>query len=143
MNRRKELLFEYSRNVNRRSVYEYAAPAPLVPIDEARLVGGNYEFEIKLQKLGAAYRRQGDLATAVLHDSEAIKLFETRLAAGADEAFTRYYIAALYALRGDAAAARQHLERPLKDVPAFTRWRLPRDPDFDGVRAELGVDLAG
>jgi serine/threonine protein kinase/Flp pilus assembly protein TadD len=94
------------------------------------------------QKLGAAYRRQGDVEAAALHEAEAINLFDARLAAGGDEPYTRYYMAALYAMRGDAAMARQHLERPLKDVPAFTRWRLPRDPDFDAVRADLVLDPA-
>ena len=92
------------------------------------------------QKLGAAYRRQGNLDVAALHEAEAIKLFAARLAAGADEPFTRYYIAALHALRGEAAQAREHLALPLKQVAAFTRWRLPRDPDFDGVRTELALD---
>ena len=92
------------------------------------------------QKLGAAYRRLGDPTAAELHESQAIQLFDARLAAGGDEPYTRYYMAALYAMRGDAEGARRHLERPLKEVPAFTRWRLPRDPDFDTVRASLGID---
>jgi TolB-like protein/Tfp pilus assembly protein PilF len=87
------------------------------------------------QKLGAAYRRRGDLASAEVHESEALRLFETRLAAGGDEPFTRYYIAALYGLKGEADPAWEHLQRPLKELSAFTRWRLPRDPDFDPVRA--------
>jgi tetratricopeptide (TPR) repeat protein len=93
------------------------------------------------QKLGAAYRRQGDLVSAESHEARAIELFESRLAAGADDPFTRYYIAALYALRADAEQARRHLERPLKEVSAFTRWRLPRDPDFDPVRDRLGLSV--
>jgi hypothetical protein len=48
-------------------------------------------------------------------------------------------VAALYALRGDAPSAREHLQRPLSELPAFTRWRLPRDPDFDLVREQLAV----
>jgi tetratricopeptide (TPR) repeat protein len=86
------------------------------------------------QKLGAAYRGLGDAAAVETHESIALELFDKRLAAGADEPFTRYYMAALFALRGDASRARQHLERPLKEVSAFTRWRLPRDPDFDRVK---------
>jgi eukaryotic-like serine/threonine-protein kinase len=89
------------------------------------------------QKLGAAYRRMGNIASAEFHETQAIELFTRRLSAGGDEPFTRYYVAALYALRGEAEPARQHLERPLKELPAFTRWRLPRDPDFDPIRAEL------
>ena len=86
------------------------------------------------QKLAAAYRRQQDVATAEEHEAVALQLFDKRLAAGADEPFTRYYIAALFALRGAADLARMHLERPLTELPAFTRWRLPRDPDFDPVK---------
>jgi non-specific serine/threonine protein kinase len=86
------------------------------------------------QKLAAVYRRIGDIASAEAHEREAIERFDARLAAGADEPFTRYYLAALYALRGDAETARAHLELPLKEVAAFTRWRLPRDPDFDPIK---------
>jgi serine/threonine protein kinase/Tfp pilus assembly protein PilF len=91
------------------------------------------------QKLGAAHRRRGDLASARTHEDEAINLFEARLAAGADEPFTRYYIAALYALRGEAQPAAEHLQYPLNAFPAFTRWRVPRDPDFDLVRDQLSA----
>src|SRR4029079_14232131 len=93
------------------------------------------------QKLGATYRRSGDVASAELHESQALELFDKRLARGNDDAYTRYYIAALYGMRGDAASARTNLERPLKELPAFTRWRLPRDPDFDAVREALALDL--
>jgi tetratricopeptide (TPR) repeat protein len=91
------------------------------------------------QKLGAAHRRRGDLASAEFHEDEALRLFNERLAAGADEAATRYYIASLYALRGDAENTRAHLRRPLAELGAFTRWRVPRDPDFDAVRDRLGL----
>ena len=30
--------------------------------------------------------------------------------------------------------ARRHLDLPLDKQPVFTRWRVPRDPDFDPVR---------
>jgi tetratricopeptide (TPR) repeat protein len=86
------------------------------------------------QKLAAAYRRLDDAQSVSVHETHALQLFEKRLAGGADDAFTRYYVATLYALRGDAEQARSHLERPLIDLPAFTRWRLPRDPDFDLVQ---------
>jgi serine/threonine protein kinase/tetratricopeptide (TPR) repeat protein len=86
------------------------------------------------QKLAAAYRRKQDLTTAEPHEAQALASFNKRLAAGGDEPFTRYYVATLFALRGDAEHAREHLERPLKELPAFTRWRLPRDPDFDFVK---------
>nr|MBA3271233.1 tetratricopeptide repeat protein [Acidobacteriota bacterium] len=86
------------------------------------------------QKLGAAYRRKGDLAAAEFHEAQAIERFGARVAAGGDEPFTRYYLASLYALRGEAEAARHHLDRPLADFSAFTHWRIRRDPDFDLVK---------
>ena len=89
------------------------------------------------QKLGAAYRRQNDLDGAERHETQAIRSFEARLARGADDAATRYYMAVLYGLRGEAEAAQRHLEPVLKELPAFTKWRVPRDPDFDPVRAQL------
>ncbi len=91
------------------------------------------------QKLGASYRRLGDFPSAARHDEQAVRRFEARLAAGADDPFTHYYIAALYALRGDGAKAAEHLQSPLRELAAFTRWRLPRDPDFDGVREAITV----
>ena len=89
------------------------------------------------QKLGAAYRRKGDLATAELHEAEAIERFKARLSSGADEPYTRYYLATLHALRGEAEASRADLERPLEELNAFTKWRVPRDPDFEPVKDHL------
>lgn len=86
------------------------------------------------QKIAAAHRRLGDVETAAFHEELALEGFRRRLAAGADEPFTRYYMAALHALRGEAALAREHLDLPLARVGEFTRWRLPRDPDFDGMK---------
>ena len=60
---------------------------------------------------------QGDSAAAERHESAAIRLFDARLAAGGDDPCTRYYMAALYGLRGDAEAAQRHLELPLKELP--------------------------
>jgi hypothetical protein len=62
-----------------------------------------------------------------------------RIAAGADDPATRYYIAAVYARRGDVARTQEHLALPLKRLPAFTKWRLPRDIDFDLVRDRLSL----
>lgn len=86
------------------------------------------------QKLGAAYRRKSELPAAELHEAEAIERFNRRLSSGADEPYTRYYLATLHALRGEAEASRTHLELPLEELNAFTKWRVPRDPDFDPVK---------
>ena len=129
---------EYRQGRYDDAIREYRRELEMLSVGD-HLLRDRTSIELQ-QKLGAAYRRKGDIEAATLHEAEGLKLFEARLAAGGDEPFTRYYIAALYAMRGDAAKAREHLQRPLKDVPAFTRWRLPRDPDFDGVRAELALD---
>ncbi|MFP5380229.1 MAG: tetratricopeptide repeat protein, partial [Vicinamibacteria bacterium] len=91
------------------------------------------------QKLSAAFTRAGQHEEAAAHADRAARLFDARLSAGADDAFTRYYMAALHALRGDAEQAVGHLRRPLAELGPLTRWRLPRDPDFDPVRPALSA----
>ena len=91
------------------------------------------------QKLAAAYTRLGAQDEARTYGNGAIEAFDRRLAAGADDPFTRYYLAALHALRDDVEPLLTHLERPLRELGAFTRWRLPRDPDFAGVLANPAV----
>lgn len=97
------------------------------------------------QKLGAAHFRKGDSAGAETHNRLALDAFSSRLAAGADDPFTRYYVATLFAIRGDAAAARRHLDRPLAELGPLTRWRVGHDPDFEAVRrhaafADVGIE---
>jgi serine/threonine protein kinase/tetratricopeptide (TPR) repeat protein len=86
------------------------------------------------QKLSAAYQRKGDGENAQAYFDRAVRAFDQRLAGGGDDPYTRYYMAALHAMRGDIETARRHLEKPLAEIGVFTRWRLERDPDFDGVR---------
>ena len=87
------------------------------------------------QKLAAAYARQGAAFESREFSDLAIEAFNRRLAAGADDPHTRYYVAALYALRDDVEPALLHLAPALAELGPFTRWRLPRDPDFAGVLA--------
>ena len=87
------------------------------------------------QKLAAAYARQGAAFESREFADLAIEAFNRRLAAGADDPHTRYYVAALYALRDDVEPALLHLAPALAELGPFTRWRLPRDPDFAGVLA--------
>ena len=91
------------------------------------------------QKLSAVHRARGEEAEALRFGDLAIQAHARRVAAGADDAATRYYIAAVYARRGDVERTREHLALPLSRLPQFTRWRLARDIDFDGVRDRLGV----
>jgi hypothetical protein len=55
---------------------------------------------------------------------------------GADDPFTRYYAAAVHALRGDAEPALAFLERALARQPAFTAARAAIEPEFEGLRSD-------
>jgi tetratricopeptide (TPR) repeat protein len=114
------------------AIVEYRRELELLAVGD-HLLRDRTSIELH-QKLGAAYRRKGDLVSAEAHESEAIERFNARLSAGADEPFTRYYLATLHALRAEAQASRAHLDAPLAKLGAFTRWRLLRDPDFDFVK---------
>ena len=52
-------------------------------------------------KMGAAYHRQGRADEARRHFDRARKMFDSLVGKGADDPFTRYYIACMYALTGD------------------------------------------
>ena len=52
-------------------------------------------------KIGAAYHRMGKAEEAARFFDRALKAFDARVAKGADDPYTRYYIACLLALRGD------------------------------------------
>lgn len=86
------------------------------------------------QKLGAAQFRIGKFVRAEEHFSRAIELFESRVASGADDPSTRYYVACLWALRGDAAKAVEHLEVSMRQLKAIDTIRAQFDPDFDPIR---------
>ncbi len=91
------------------------------------------------QKLAAAHARLGDLASSRTFAVQAREAFDRRLADGADDPYTRYYRAGLAALDGDIDGVVAHLARPLRELGPFTRWRLPRDPDFAAVLADPRV----
>jgi len=91
------------------------------------------------QKLSALQRARGDQEAADRFAEMAIQSHKRRLAGGADDPATRYYMAALYAGRGDLAGTRDHLVLPLARLPEFTKWRVARDREFDPVRAQLDL----
>jgi serine/threonine protein kinase/Flp pilus assembly protein TadD len=86
------------------------------------------------QKLGAAYLRKGDKDTAGQHFKRAIKRFEQRLGKGSDDPFTKYYIACLYALKGDADKAVKCLGESIAPLKAINTLRAKSDPDFESLR---------
>jgi hypothetical protein len=91
------------------------------------------------QKLSSLHRARGDREAADRFGDMAIEAHARRVAGGADDPATRYYVAAVFAGRGDAVRTAEHLALPLRQLPQFTRWRLPRDPDFDPVRATIDL----
>jgi tetratricopeptide (TPR) repeat protein len=91
------------------------------------------------QKLSAVYYARGEESEAIRFGDLAIQAHARRVAAGADDSATRYYIAAIYARRGDVTHTREHLVLPLRQLPQFTRWRIARDPDFARIREELAL----
>ena len=66
----------------------------------------------------------------------ALEGFERRVRLGADDPFTRYYAASVYALRGDAEPALAFLERAMAAQPAFTAARAVIEPEFESLRAD-------
>jgi serine/threonine protein kinase/tetratricopeptide (TPR) repeat protein len=89
------------------------------------------------QKLSAVHHARGENAEALRFGDLAIQAHAQRVATGADDPATRYYIAAVYARRGDVEHTKEHLALPLSRLPQFTRWRLARDIEFDGVRDQI------
>jgi serine/threonine protein kinase/Tfp pilus assembly protein PilF len=87
-------------------------------------------------KIGAAYHRQARPVEASRHFERARKLFDSLLAKGADDPFTRYYIACMFALTGDRDRALDSLERVAAKLPALTAARVRRDPDVEALRSE-------
>ncbi len=86
-------------------------------------------------KVGAAWHRLGEAGNAQRHFERALKSFDARVARGADDPFTRYYIACLHALRGDQDRALESLDRVARLLPELTAARARRDPDLDALRS--------
>jgi tetratricopeptide (TPR) repeat protein len=66
----------------------------------------------------------------------ALDAFEERLRMGADEPYTRYYVAAAWALLGEKGRALDALERAASQRNAYTVARARIDPDFASLQDE-------
>jgi tetratricopeptide (TPR) repeat protein len=86
------------------------------------------------QKIGAAKLRQGDREAAEKWFARAIKAYDERTASGAFDSSTAYYMALVYALRGDADRALKLLNDAMEQHREFNVMRAHFDPDLDGVR---------
>ena len=91
-------------------------------------------------KMGAAYHRQNRPAEAKRHFERARKMFDSLLARGADDPYTRYYVACMYALTGEHERALDSLERVAARLPALTAARIRRDPDIESLRSDPRVE---
>ncbi len=78
--------------------------------------------------------RLGDGDEAERYFKRATRAYDERVANGADDPATKYYIACLWALRGDADRAIRHLEETIAALPWLNRRRATTDPDFDSIR---------
>jgi tetratricopeptide (TPR) repeat protein len=85
-------------------------------------------------KLGATYHRLDRAEDAARHFDRALKSFDGLVAKGADDPFTRYYVTAAYALRGDSDRAIDSLQRVAEKLPPLTAARARRDPDLASLR---------
>jgi serine/threonine protein kinase/tetratricopeptide (TPR) repeat protein len=86
------------------------------------------------QKLSAAWWRKGDREKSDHFFTRAMKGFTARVTRGADDPFTKYYIASLHALREDVGTAVKLLGESMEALPALNRRRAILDPDFDPIR---------
>jgi len=85
-------------------------------------------------KMGGAHHRLGHTAEAAHHFDRALKMHAALTGRGADDPFTRYYIANLHALRADVDKAFDSLERVSARFPELTAARMRRDPDLESLR---------
>jgi TolB-like protein/tetratricopeptide (TPR) repeat protein/predicted Ser/Thr protein kinase len=87
-------------------------------------------------RLGAALLGLGEEAGGHATLDLATSAFERRLRLEGDDPFTRYYAAGAHALRGDAKAALESLEKAVAGRRAFTQARARLDPLFDTLRQD-------
>jgi non-specific serine/threonine protein kinase len=83
------------------------------------------------QKMGAVYLRKGMREEAERHFNSGIKRYEELRARGSADPFTHYYLANLYALKGDADQALKYLRRAILELRDVNVTRAKIDPDFD------------
>jgi eukaryotic-like serine/threonine-protein kinase len=85
-------------------------------------------------RLGGAYLQLGVTRKAQMAFNVALDGFERRVRLGADDPFTRYYAAAVHALKGDAETALAFLQRAIAQQPIFNAARARIEPEFEALR---------
>jgi tetratricopeptide (TPR) repeat protein len=96
---------------------------------------GRITIELHL-RLGAAHRRLGQAEPARAALETARTAFEARLRLGADDPYTRYYAAGIYAQLGETEEALACLERAATERRALTVARARTEPELEPLRGE-------
>jgi tetratricopeptide (TPR) repeat protein len=86
------------------------------------------------QKYVSTFVRMGRAEDARKSYVEVLTRFQNRLAIGADEPFSRYYVACAAAIMGDVDLALEHLKKAIEGRPVFNRARARVEPDFEKLR---------
>jgi tetratricopeptide (TPR) repeat protein len=87
-------------------------------------------------RLGAAWQALGDSARAESAFDVGMEAFASRRALGADEPLTRYYAAAIHALRRESDEALELLQSALEGPAAFVLGRARIEPEWDNIRSD-------
>ena len=86
------------------------------------------------QRIGSAHLHLGAEEEARAAFQLGLSLFEERLRLGADDPFTRFYVAGIHALRGEVEQALSSLGRAVRMRRRFTVARARIEPEFDSLR---------
>lgn len=86
------------------------------------------------QKLVSAYVRQGNMQDALAAFDQVARGFDARLAADADDPFTRYYVACASAMMGLRDRALEHLTKAIEGRRNFNAARARVEIDFESLR---------
>jgi tetratricopeptide (TPR) repeat protein/predicted Ser/Thr protein kinase len=88
------------------------------------------------QRIGSAYLALGAREEARAAFELALSLFEERVRLGADDPFTRFYVAGIHALRGEAEQALSSLGKAVRMRRRFTVARARIEPEFVSLHAD-------
>jgi tetratricopeptide (TPR) repeat protein len=96
---------------------------------------GRIQVELHM-RLGSAHLNLGHQDEGAAALAVAREGFERRVRQGADEPYTRYYAACVYALRGERDLALESLQRAAQARRRFTVERARIDPDLAVLRED-------
>jgi len=86
------------------------------------------------QRIGSAHLHLGEHEEARAAFQVALSMFEERLRLGADDPYTRFYVAGIHALRGEPEQALSSLGRAVRMRRRFNVARARIEPEFASLR---------